>query len=310
MSSTALVKDTLRRSDSYESCYNRSLFSLNGNQTLQEDGSTSISEIFLRRKNQSFLHLNTFKDCSSALFSIYAPLGEEPETPNIFFEKKIEKVEKKVHSYSTFTITKFGLFLAKLTVLYIWGYSIAVFVFHVQTKQKAVSTYNFEILTQVPYFRVFYGLGTVLFGFLIPITDSIMLKLRCTQTSKNVSDTESRKSRCMEISETIRVFSTSMGIVYAFAKLSWVLDVKTPLFLVFVGFFMWFVFDRAQTGLFLSSIMSILFTMIILSFPSDIFKNNDSMSKEIISIKSWVLGFLFSSCITAGNIGRRLFGHI
>ncbi|CCJ29408.1 unnamed protein product, partial [Pneumocystis jirovecii] len=266
---TALVKDTLRRSDSYESCYNRSLFNLNGNQTLQEDGSTSISEIFLRRKNQSFLHLNAFSDCSSALFSIYAPLGEEPETPKTFFEKK---VEKKVRSCSSLLLTKFGLFLAKLTVLYVWGYSIAVFVFHTQTKQKATSTCNFQILTHVPHFQVFYGLGTVLFGLLIPITDSITLKLRCTPISKSVSHTESQKSRCMEISETIRVFTTSMGIVYAFAKLSWVLDVKTPLFLVFVGFFMWFIFDRAQTGLFLSSIMSVLFTIVILSFPSDIFR--------------------------------------
>ncbi|KAG4305646.1 hypothetical protein PORY_001202 [Pneumocystis oryctolagi] len=306
MSNTTLVKDTLHRSDSYESCYNRSFLNLNGNQTLQEDGSSSISEIFLRRKNRSFLSSNGFTDCSSALFSIYAHLGDEPETPKTFLE---QKTEKKTHSHSMLPITRFWVFLAKVTVLYAWGYSISIFVFHVQTKENATSSYKFKILTHIPHFSIFYGLGTVLFGLLIPITDSITLKLRCIP-SKDVLHNESRKSKCMEISETIRILSTFMGIVYAFAKLSWVLDIKTSLFLAFIGFFMWFIFDRAQTGLFLSGIISILFTMIILSFPSDIFENNDSMSKEIISIKSWILGFLFSSCITAGNIGRRLFRHI
>ncbi|KAG5437531.1 hypothetical protein PCANB_000959 [Pneumocystis canis] len=306
MSSTAVIEDPLQRADSYESCYNRGFFNLNGNQTLQEDGSSSISEIFLRKKNRSLLSLNGFNDCSSALFSIYEPLGDEPETPRTSYEQKIDR--KKCQS-SESLIRKFGIFLMKLTTIYIWGYSIAVFVFHVQMKQNIKSSHRLEILTRIPHFQLLYGIGMTLYSLLVPMIEFMRHKFLYRLTPKNVLNMEARKSKCMEISETIRVFSTFMGIVYAFAKLSWVLDIQTSLFLVFIGFSMWFIFDRTQIGLFFSSIISTLFTIIILYFTYDIFKNKNLISKEILGIKSWILGFLFSSCIAAANIGRRFFGY-
>ncbi|QSL65559.1 hypothetical protein MERGE_002872 [Pneumocystis wakefieldiae] len=272
---------------------------------LKEDGSSSISEIF-KLKSPAFFPLNGIKEDSSALFSIYSSLWDEPETPKVFYA---QKKDLKRSCKSLLFIRRFWTFLVKLTCLYVWGHIVAIFVFHVQEKKNIASPYKFEILTHIPYFRALYGLGMVLFGLLTPFIDFLTHKFGFTQVSKKSCQKETLKSKYIEIFEIIRVFSTFMGILYAFVKLSWVLDVKASLFLFLIGFSMWFIFDRARTGFFLSSIASIIFT-IILSFTSDLFKNEDLVGKEIFGIRSWILGFFFSSCITASNIGRRLFRYV
>ncbi|EMR08866.1 hypothetical protein PNEG_02651, partial [Pneumocystis murina B123] len=306
MNDNMFIHDQVQRSDSYDSFNSWGFFNLSSNQILKEDGSSSISEIFMKQKSSIFLPLNGIKDGSSALFSIYSSLLDEPETPKVFYK---QKKDLKCHYKSFLFIRRFWTFLLKFICLYIWGRVITIFVFHAQMKENITSPYKFEILTHIPHFRTLYSLGMALFGFLTPVIDSLMYKFGFTQASKNAYQIEIPNSKYIEIFEIMRVFSTFTGIVYAFVKLSWVLDVKASLFLFFIGFSMWFIFDRAQTGFFLSSITSIIFT-IILSFTSDIFKNEDLMRKEIFGIRSWILGFFFSSCITASNIGRRLFRYI
>ncbi|KTW31399.1 hypothetical protein T552_00044 [Pneumocystis carinii B80] len=305
MNENIFIQEQVQRSDSYDSFNSRGFFNLSSNQILKEDGSSSISEIFVKQKSYTFFPLNGIKEGSSALFSIYSSLLEEPETPKVFYKEKKGKKSCKLSQI----IKRFLMFLVKMTCLYVWGHVVSILIFHIQTKENNTTPYKFEIISHIPYFRILYGIGMVFFGLLTPVVEFLMYKFGFTKTLKKACYIEIPRSKYIEIFEIIRIFSTFMGIVCAFAKLSWALDVKASLFLFFIGFSMWFIFDRAQTGFFLSSIMSILFTIII-SFTSDIFKNEDLMGKEVFGIRSWILGFFFSSCIAAGNIGRRLFRSI
>ncbi|KAG4302815.1 hypothetical protein PCK1_000975 [Pneumocystis canis] len=91
------------------------------------------------------------------------------------------------------------------------------FAFHVQMKQIGKPSYKLEILGKIPHFQLLYGIGMATCSLLMPMTEFMRYKFLYKLPPKNVLEIETRKSKYMEIFETIRMFSTFMGIVYAFS---------------------------------------------------------------------------------------------
>lgn len=119
----------------------------------------------------------------------------------------------------------------------------------------------------------------------------------------------------------IRGVGAFVGIAYAIRNLPWESTLQVSLTLAFANPALWYLIDRTTSGFLLSfftALVGTIFTLVIApgvvpspkttssSWSTEPLSFERLRSTECIGVATWIASVLFCSCVSFGNIGRRL----
>ncbi|KAI9704195.1 MAG: hypothetical protein M1836_007056 [Candelina mexicana] len=200
----------------------------------------------------------------------------------------------------------------------------------------------------------FWGIAGVALGSLLPWVDILWEdKLRdavegsetrqsgmkgMDTISSNDNDKDEKSSpRSNDWTPVVRSIGAFIGIAFAIRRIPWESTLQVSLTLALVNPVLWYLVDRSKPGFFLSSLVGIAGTAILLrvnpeivpppatvSMPASVLNEssgprfgNDGISwleigglggvsRESIGVGTWIASVLFCGCVCFGNLGRRL----
>ncbi|BFZ63464.1 hypothetical protein YB2330_004586 [Saitoella coloradoensis] len=267
-------------------------------------------------RNQSFVSLT-----KSALFGIYEPVDDqvEPPTPapyqgdNKSYPVEARKVEDAL-TQSQEANFSWWIFSTRIALIFGLGYGFSALFAGLHSHTDDLPAYLSDFATS-PYRSLACGLAAVNFGCLFAAMDYYR-SLNGESRSSSEASTPGRRGSLtldrfrpkaiaggkVDWTSIMRCIGALMGMGYAASKIQGSVVQISSLLALFCSI-VWFVFDRTQDGLLLSSIVAIAGAVYVNTVAPDAFY---ATGTGMFGSPGWVPASLFSFACTFGIVGRSL----
>jgi len=178
----------------------------------------------------------------------------------------------------------------------------------------------------------FWGFAGVALGALLPWLDRVWEESFGDDGEEAVAENDGASTKddgpSTDWALVVRAIGAFVGIVFAIRKVAWASTLQVSLTLALVNPLLWWLIDRSKPGLFLSAVVGLTGSVLLLGVNPDIMPapthvalGNFSLGQdgdhdlpvlgglarqETLETGVWMLSVLFCSCVCFGNIGRRL----
>ncbi|KAL8943233.1 MAG: hypothetical protein Q9211_001051 [Gyalolechia sp. 1 TL-2023] len=236
-------------------------------------------------------------------------------------------------------------------LLFLFGVSYGSIVTHLHDNQQ-IAPVKVEGIDRYTWrYLAFWGFAGVLLGRLLPWIDLFWERTlgddRHSMEAPTLSedagpqeaggDGDQRSSTRLEgvlgadWNPAVRSIGAFVGIAFAIRKLPWQSTLQVSLTLAMVNPALWYLIDRSKPGLFLSALVGVAGTAVLLGVNPSIvpappapsheahgatsmntfydystFREGRLISNESIAVSTWIASVLFCSSVCFGNIGRQL----
>lgn len=241
--------------------------------------------------------------------------------------------------------------ILRTILLFFFGVAYGSIVTHLHDNQQIVPVKVEGINRYTWRYLAFWGFAGVLLGRLLPWIDlfwerTLGEEQRSTERSTLLQESDSQESGNDEDERlstrlegvlgadwnpAVRSIGAFVGIAFAIRKLPWQSTLQVSLTLALVNPALWYLIDRSKPGFFLSALVGVAGTAVLLGVNPSIvpappapspkaravtsmntsydhfnFSDGRLISNEGIAVSTWIASVLFCSSVCFGNIGRRL----
>ncbi|ODV61872.1 INSIG family protein ASCRUDRAFT_69597 [Ascoidea rubescens DSM 1968] len=256
-----------------------------------------------------------------------------------FFQEKFIKDDNNVKFYSLFLIK----FIIKLVILSMMGNFFYLISKNVKMMDESFINVNginegnkninltykpFLIISKffkkIPFIEkhlpnyilssfegILLGINQPIFDLIFPNSFSISIfKLINKETKSDYEKENANDSKnYVSISSILRTSTAFLGISFALRKLDWKsFEENNNLFILF-NLFIWLLLDSTISGFISSTLLSVLTTIFVFIFDSDLHESILKQEYNQYSIALWIGSFFFCGLILFGKVGRFLFIH-
>ncbi|KAI4171291.1 MAG: hypothetical protein LQ343_004368 [Gyalolechia ehrenbergii] len=241
--------------------------------------------------------------------------------------------------------------IVRTILLFLFGVSYGSIVTHLHDNQQ-IAPVKLEGIDRYTWrYLAFWGFAGVLLGRLLPWIDlfwgrtlgdkehSMEGPLMSEDTGPHEADGDENERPSTRLegvlgadwNPAVRSIGAFVGIAFAIRKLPWQSTLQVSLTLALANPALWYLIDRSKPGLFLSALVGVAGTAVLLGVNPSIvpappapspkahappsmntsynqFNLSDGrlISNESIAVSTWIASVLFCSSVCFGNIGRQL----